>query len=138
MSHWLVKSDPDEYSASDLARDGTTVWEGVRNPTALGHLRNMRPGDDVLLYHTGKQKAIVARASVAAAPRADPADPGGKSVVVQLRFGSWLRSAIPLAAIKSAPEFADFDLVRISRLSVMPVSAAHWSRLLKLAGGAGA
>ncbi|MCG3125766.1 MAG: hypothetical protein CHACPFDD_00593 [Phycisphaerae bacterium] len=138
MARWLVKSDPDEYSAADLERDGVTSWEGVRNPTAQGHLRGMRAGDEVLVYHTGKQKAIVARATVAAAGRPDPSDPNGKAVAVQLRFEAWLARPVSLADIKAAREFADFDLVRIGRLSVMPVSAAHWSRLMKMAAPSGA
>lgn len=135
MKRWLVKSDPDEYSAEDLARAGRTVWDGVSNPLALRHLSSMSPGDEVLVYHTGDQKAVVALARVASSPRPDPRDKSGKVQVVDLEFVAPLARPVPLKDIRKEPNLADFDLVRISRLSVMPVSAAHWARLLKLAGG---
>ena len=133
MKRWLVKSDPEEYSAHDLARDGRTAWTGVRNPTAVAHLRAMTPGDEVLVYHTGAEKAIVATAAVCGEPRPDPSD--ASSAVVDLSFEGWLEQPVTLKAVKEDKFFADFDLVRLSRLSVMPVSAAQWSRLLRMGGG---
>lgn len=135
VNRWLVKSDPDEYSARDLARDGRTVWDGVTNPLALRHLRSMAAGDEVLIYHTGGEKAVVARARVASAPRPDPRDRTGKAYVVDLEFVAPLPRPISLVEIRKQAALADFDLVRISRLSVMPVSAAHWTKLMELAGG---
>lgn len=135
MRRWLVKSDPDDYSAADLERDGTTAWTGVRNAVAQKHLQAMRPNDEVLLYHTGDEKALVATASISAAPQADATDPEGKAMQVVLKFGAWLASPVPLRDIKADEAFAEFDLVRIGRLSVMPVPAALWSRLMKMAGG---
>jgi predicted RNA-binding protein with PUA-like domain len=135
VASWLVKSDPDDYSAVDLERDGSTSWTGVRNPVAQRHLREMKPGDDVLVYHTGDEKAIVATARVAFKPIPDPTDPDAKRVAVQLTFGAWLKSPVTLAGIKADPFFKTFDLVRVSRLSVMPVSEPQWKRLWKLAGG---
>lgn len=134
MNRWLVKSDPDEYSAADLERDGLTAWTGVKNATALIHLRAMKAGDPVLLYHTGDAKAVVAAATVAAGPRPEPDDPTGKLVVVDLAFDRWLKAPVPLAAIKADPAFKDFALVRIGRLSVMPVTEAEWKRLASLGG----
>jgi predicted RNA-binding protein with PUA-like domain len=136
VKRWLVKSDPEEYSAEDLARDGRTVWDGVSNPLALRHLRSMSPGDEVLVYHTGDQKAVVALARVASPPRPDPRDKSSKAWVVDLEFVAPLARPVRLADIRREASLADFDLVRISRLSVMPVSAVHWNRLMKLAGGA--
>ncbi len=136
MKRWLVKSDPEEYSAEHLARDGRTVWDGVSNPLALRHLRSMSPGDEVLIYHTGDQKAAVALARVVSPPRPDPRDKSGKAWVVDLEFVAPLARPVRLADIRKEAALADFDLVRISRLSVMPVSAVHWTRLMKLAGGA--
>lgn len=132
MGGWLIKSDPDEYSAHDLKRDRKTVWDGVANPTALIHLRAMRDGDAVLIYHTGGEKAILALAKVSGNPRPDPADARGKNVLVTIAFEKYLDRPVTLAEIKADKAFANFDLVRLSRLSVMPVSAAHWKRILAL------
>lgn len=133
MKRWLVKSDPDEYSAADLERDGRTTWDGVSNALAQQHLRAMAEGDAVLVYHTGKAKAVVAEARVSGGPRPDPADKAGKRVAVELAFERWLPRAVALAEIKADPTFEDFALVRIGRLSVMPVTAAQWNRIVKLA-----
>jgi predicted RNA-binding protein with PUA-like domain len=133
MNRWLVKSDPEEYSAHDLEREKRTTWTGVSNPVALKHLRSMADGDEVLVYHTGQQRAIVAFATVAGKPRTDPADKSGRSVLVELEFKRWLNKPVELVQIKDEAVFADFDLVRISRLSVMPVGAAHWKRVMALA-----
>jgi predicted RNA-binding protein with PUA-like domain len=135
MNHWLVKCDPDDYSARDLERDGRTAWDGVHNPVALRHLRSMTSGDLLLIYHTGKEKAIVATGQVASTPRDDPNDAG--SAIVDLAFSGWLKRPVTLAEVKSDPFFADFALVRQARLSVMPVTAAQWQRLLAMADAAG-
>lgn len=132
---WLVKTEPTDYAAEDLERDGTTDWTGVKNPTAQQHLRAMKAGDDVLVYHTGNVKAIVATATVERGPAPDPGDPAGKRVQVTLAFGGWLKTPVTLKQIKADERFADFDLVRMSRLSVMPVDGATWKALLGLAGG---
>lgn len=130
MPRWLIKSDPDEYSAADLERDGRTLWTGVRNATAQRHIRAMQAGDEVLIYHTGGQRSVVARARVAGAPAPDPTDKSGKAYAVELTFASWLKAAIELATIKADPALADMPLVRIGRLSVMPVTATQWHRLI--------
>ena len=135
MKHWLLKSDPDDYSTQDLERDGRTEWDGVKNPTALMHLRSMSAGDRLLMYHSGKQKAIVGTAVIVRGPYADPGDAGGKLVWVDIEFEQWLDHPVVLAAIKADPFFADFDLVRISRLSVMPVRAGQWKRLVAMSAG---
>ncbi|MBK8913324.1 MAG: EVE domain-containing protein [Phycisphaerales bacterium] len=130
-AHWLIKSDPDEYSALDLERDGSTNWEGVRNAAAQLHLRAMRPGDRLLIYHTGDEKSVVAHGTVASDPLPDPGDPAGKRVAVQVRFGGRLQRPVPLSEIRADPAFAELALVRIGRLSVMPVSPPQWNRLLE-------
>ncbi len=135
MAQWLVKSDPAEYSAADLARGKRTLWAGVRNATAQLHLRAMKAGDEVLIYHTGREKVVVAIAFVQQDARPDPTDATGKSQAVELAFKAWVKLPVTLATIKADPAFAEFDLVRIGRLSVMPVPAALWKRLVKLAGG---
>lgn len=131
MARWLVKSDPDDYAFADLVRDRRTRWDGVTNAAALGHLRAMRRGDDCLVYETGAVKAIVGRARVASNPVADRADP--KLVSVALAAGAPLPRPVPLAAVKADPAFAGWELVRISRLSVMPVPEPLWRRILRMA-----
>ncbi len=126
MAFWLVKSDPEDYSAADLERDGRTVWDGVRNALAQRHLRGMRPGDGVLVYHTGAERAVVARATVVGVPR-EAAD--GSGATVELEFAGWLPRPVPLAEIKADPALAGLALVRQGRLSVMPVTAEEWRRL---------
>lgn len=134
MNHWLLKSDPGEYSAADLQRDGSTIWDGVKNAAALIHMRAMRKGDAVLIYHTGDERAVVATARVSGDPQPDSRDPTGKLVGVPLAFDRWFSTPVTLAAIKADPAFRDFALVRIGRLSVMPVAAALWDRLVSLGG----
>lgn len=129
-TRWLVKSDPDDYGFSDLERDERTRWDGVSNALALRHLRAMRTGDDCLIYETGKVKAVVGVARVAAAAVAADGAPR-----VELAAVRRLGQPITLATIKADPAFADFALVRQGRLSVMPVESPLWSRLLRLGGG---
>jgi predicted RNA-binding protein with PUA-like domain len=136
MKRWLVKSDPQEYSADHLAEDKQTIWDGVSNPLAQKHLREMSKGDPVLIYHTGNERAVVALAHVAVGPKPDPDDASGKIAVVTIAFDKRLASPVTLADIKAEPAFASFDLVRLGRLSILPVSAGHWNRLMKMAGEA--
>jgi predicted RNA-binding protein with PUA-like domain len=134
MNHWLLKSDPETYSFDDLQRDKKTVWDGVRNNQALIYLRKFENGDEVLMYHSGVDKAVVGLAEVVSAPYPDPKLEDPKLVVVDLKFRQRLPSPIPLAAIKADPAFADLGLVRQSRLSVMPVPDALWKKLRTMAG----
>ncbi len=131
MGRWLIKSDPGSYGASDLERDRRTVWDGVTNAAAVKNIRAMAVGDDVLVYHTGEERAVVATARVVSPPR-DARGAGRASAVVDVEFGSWLASPVPLAAVKADPQLADFALVRIGRLSVMPVSDAQWRKIIAL------
>ena len=131
--NWLVKEEPTNYSFDDLVRDGRTTWSGVRNALAQKHLRAMQKGDRVLYYHTGNEKAVVGTASVAAAPAPDPADPSGKLYAFEIEAGRRLDRPVSLADIKAQPFFADFALVRMARLSVMPVTDAQWERITRQA-----
>ena len=133
MARWLLKTEPDTYSFDDLLRDKTTVWDGVANALALKHVRAMRKGDEVVVYHTGDAKAAVGLAAVASAPYADPAGGDEKLAVVDLKAGKRLASPVPLSVIKADPAFAGWDLLRIGRLSVVPVPDPMWDRLIKLA-----
>jgi predicted RNA-binding protein with PUA-like domain len=130
MAYWLVKSEPEEYSFADLLREGQVVWDGVRNAQAQKYLRAMTVGDEVLYYHTGKEKAIVGIARVRQHAFPDPTDP--RYSAVEIEPVAWLPKAIPLKRIKADKSLADFALVRQARLSVMPVSPEVWEYLLAL------
>jgi predicted RNA-binding protein with PUA-like domain len=132
MAQWLVKEEPDHYSYDQLERDGRTVWAGVRNPLAQKHLRGIRKGDRIFFYHTGKEKAVVgvARATTDAYP--DPADTTGRLHVVDVAPDKKLPQPVTLAAIKADRAFASFPLVRMSRLSVMPVTDAEWKQIVDM------
>jgi predicted RNA-binding protein with PUA-like domain len=131
-SRWLVKEEPDHYGYDQLVRDGKTVWAGVRNPLAQKHLRSIRKGDRLFYYHTGKEKAVVAVASAATDAYPDPNDATGRSYVVDVVPQQKLARPVTLAEIKADTAFASFPLVRLSRLSVMPVTDAEWSLIEKM------
>ena len=131
---WIVKTEPSTYSYDDLAHQKTAVWDGVKNNLALKYLRQMKPGDQVLVYHTGDEKAVVGLAEATSEAYPDPKQKDPKLAVVDLRAVERLPQAVPLAEIKRDRAFADLALVRIGRLSVMPVSAEQFKRLLKLGG----
>jgi predicted RNA-binding protein with PUA-like domain len=135
MAHWLFKTEPSEYSYADLARDKRVVWEGVSNATALIHLRAVRKGDTVIVYHSGKDKAAVGLAEVTRGAYADPklADP--KRVVVDLKPVRAFAHSVALADFRTDPVLRTTELVRITRLSVMPLTPAHYARVLERAGG---
>jgi predicted RNA-binding protein with PUA-like domain len=129
MAQWLVKEEPENYAYDQLERDRKTVWAGVRNPLAQKHLQSIRRGDRIFYYHTGKQKAVVAVATAASDPYPDPGDASGKLFVVEIVPEKALARPVTLAEIKADTSFASFPLVRMSRLSVMPVSDAEWKRI---------
>jgi len=131
---WLVKEEPANYPFSQFVKDGSTVWSGVKNPVAQKHLRAMKPGDRVFYYHTGNEKAVVGIARVASAPRPDPKDREGKLYVVDLVPDQPLAQPVTLAAVKAVKAFADFPLVRLPRLSVMPVTDDQWNWIAKQGG----
>jgi predicted RNA-binding protein with PUA-like domain len=130
MALWLFKQEPSCYGLADLQRDGQTVWDGISNSLALKNLGQVRRNDRVFLYHTGKEKAVVGEMRVVGDPRA--AADGGKGVVVDVAFVRALPRPVPLADIKADKSLAGWDLVRLPRLSVLPVSAAQWRRIEEL------
>ncbi len=132
--YWLLKTEPSDYSYADLNRDGRTVWDGVSNNLALKHLRNIKAGDWAFLYHTGKERALVGIAEVISDPYPDPKKSDVKLVVVDVKAREELPQSVSLADVKADSEFSDFLLVRLSRLSVMPVTPPQWNRLLAMAG----
>lgn len=133
-AHWLVKSEPDTYSYSDLQRDGRTVWDGVRNFAAAGHLKAMKTGDQVFFYHSQEGKDVVAIAQVAREAFPDASDPTGKFVAVELTPVRKLAKSVTLADMKANPALADMAMLRQGRLSVSPVSEPEWAEILKMAG----
>jgi predicted RNA-binding protein with PUA-like domain len=132
MAYWLFKEEPDHYSYSDLEREGSTLWDGVSNNLARLHLRQVRRGDRILYYHTGKEKAVVGemRAVSDAGPDSNSEDP--KAVVVQVRPVRRLRHPVTLGRIKEDALLDGWDLVRLPRLSVMPVTENQWRRVVEL------
>ena len=132
MSYWLLKTEPSTYSYDDLERERKTVWNGVTNNLALKNIRSMSKGDLAFIYHTGDEKSIVGIAEIVSSPYPDPKAKEPRLVVVDLQPKEKLRKPVALAEVKANKGFADFALVRIGRLSVMPVSAAHWKALLAM------
>lgn len=130
MAYWLLKTEPSDYAYADLERDQETLWDGVGNNLALKHLRQIRRGDLALIYHTGGERRVVGIAEVTSDPFPDPERDDPRLVVVEVKPQRRLAEPIPLADVKSDPELEDFDLVRLPRLSVMPVAETVWKRLL--------
>ena len=126
---WLLKTEPSTYSWDDLVRDKTTTWEGVTNPVALKHLAAMERGDNALIYHTGKEKAVVGLARVTRSAYSDPEAEDPKLLVVDIEAVRSLSRAVPLAEIKADSLFAESPLVRQGRLSVVPLTDEQFTRL---------
>ena len=135
MAQWLVKEEPDHYGYALLERDRRTVWAGVRNPLAQKHLRAIRKGDRIFYYHTGSERAIVAVARAISDAYPDPSDASGKLYVVDVAPDRKLPQPVTLGSIKADRAFATFPLVRMGRLSVMPVTDEEWSRIEKMSQG---
>jgi len=131
---WILKTEPSAYGFPDLVRERRTRWEGVSNAVALKHLRSMLEGDDALIYHTGNEKSLVGLARIASAPYPDPGRKDERLVVVDVEAGKALPRPVSLAEIKADPAFKDLGLVRLPRLSVVPVEPDQWKRLLAMAG----
>ena len=127
--NWLFKEEPTHYSFDELAKDGKTVWSGVKNPLAQKHLHAVKKGDRIFYYHTGHEKQIVGIAKALGDAYADPKDPNGKMAVVDVAPVKKLPRPVTLKEIKADARFKDFALVRISRLSVMPVTDQQWERI---------
>jgi predicted RNA-binding protein with PUA-like domain len=134
MGHWLVKQEPTTYSWDDLVRDGRTMWEGVRNFQARNNLKAMQVGDRVLFYHSGDGKEVVGIAEVARDAYPDPTSKEKGWVVVDLVPVRPLKKPVTLEAIKSVPALKDIQLVRQSRLSVMPLPTAAFDAIVKMGG----
>ena len=130
---YLLKSEPGTYSFADLERDGHTRWDGISNNLALKHLRSAHRGDQALIYHTGDERAVVGTAEITSDAYPDPKQKDSRLVVVDLKAGRRLPRPVSLGEIKQQSALKDFALVRMPRLSVMPVSDAQWKLLMELA-----
>ena len=134
MPNWLLKEEPTHYSFDDLVRDKKTSWTGVRNPLAQKHLRSIAKGDRIFFYHTGDEKSVVGIAKAGGAAYPDPADKDGKLYAVDVVPVKKLKAPVTLKSIKAEKAFASFPLVRMARLSVMPVTDEEWERIEKMSG----
>ena len=132
MARWLFKEEPTHYSFADLVRDGSTLWGGITNALALQHLRTVKPGDEVFFYHTGKEKAVVGVMRVVGGPVPDPEADDQKLVAVEVKPVRKLARPVTLAEIKADKALANWDLVRLPRLSVVPVTDPQWRRIEEL------
>ena len=134
MAHWLMKTEPGEWSWEDQVKEGTTHWDGVRNHQASNNMKKMKVGDRCFFYHSVKERQIVGVVEVVKEYYPDHTDPTGRFGMVDVKAVAPAPNPVTLAAVKADPAFADFLLVRSSRLSVVPVSAAHWKRLCGMGG----
>jgi predicted RNA-binding protein with PUA-like domain len=129
--NWLFKEEPEHYSYDAFVKDRGTTWSGVKNPVAQRHLHAVKKGDRIFYYHTGKEKAVVGIAKATGDAYSDPTDRSGKFAVVDVAPVRKLARPVTLKEIKADPWFKTFPLVRISRLSVMPVTDDEWDRIEK-------
>lgn len=140
MATFLFKTEPGEYSFADLVREKRCTWSGVSSPAALKHLRTVKKGDEILIYHTGEEKAVVGLAKAVSAPYEDPKAPGKndngqpKMAVVDMSPVKRAKTPVTLSAVKADSRFAEFALVKQGRLSVMPVPPSLDAALRKMAG----
>jgi predicted RNA-binding protein with PUA-like domain len=129
---WLFKTEPSEYSYDDLERETKAVWDGVTNSLALKHLREVRMGDEILIYHSVDEKAIIGLAQAVSDPYPNPREDDDKLIVINLKPKRRLVRPLTLSEIKVIEEFKEFDLLRLPRLSVMPIPDNYWDRLQDL------
>ena len=133
--NWLVKEEPENYNFEMLVKDGRTTWTGVKNPLAQKHLQTIKQGDNVFFYHTGKEKSVVGVARALSDAYPDSKDKTGKLHAFDLGPVRRLKKPVTLASIKTSGKFETFPLVRMSRLSVMPVTDSEWKAIEKMSEG---
>lgn len=134
MAHWLLKSEPGEWSWDDQLKVDREAWSGVRNHLAARHLRDMRSGDTAFFYHSVTEKRIVGIVSIVGEAEPDPSDPSGKFVIVWVKALKPFAEPVTLATIKADPDLTELPLVRQARLSVMPIPDAAWAKICELGG----
>jgi predicted RNA-binding protein with PUA-like domain len=134
IQRWLLKTEPTHYAFEDLVKKRREVWDGITNPLALQHLRTARGGDLALIYHTGQVRSAVGIARVLGAPYADPKRGDPRLAVIEIEPVRALVRSVSLDDMKGNAKLKGFDLLRLPRLSFVPVSAAHWAVILRMAG----
>ena len=135
MNYWLAKQEPSGprgYNVLQLQKDKKTMWDGVHNNLALKHIRNMKKDDLVFFYHTGDERQVVGIMSVISNPYPNPEEENKRFVVVDVKFKKLLKTPVTLDTIKKQKKFKDWELLRISRLSVMPVPKIIWDYIIKM------
>ena len=135
VNYWLAKQEPSGprgYNFSQLENEKKTVWDGVHNNLALKHIRNMKKNDLVFFYHTGDERQVVGIMSVITNPYPNPEEENKRFVVVDVKFKKLLKTPVTLDSIKKQKKFKDWELLRISRLSVMPVPKIIWDDIIKM------
>jgi predicted RNA-binding protein with PUA-like domain len=135
MNYWLAKSDPDTYGWSDLVRDGRTSWDGVRNYKARNYIRAMKPGDQVLFYHSGEEKSVVGAMKVLSAAYPDKTAEDEIWSAIDVAPAWTLKKPVALSTIKAEPSLREIHLVRVARLSVMPLEKEEFRTIVSLGGG---
>jgi len=135
MNHWLLKTEPSVYSYSDLERDKQTVWDGVRNPYAIRHIREAKIGDLAFIYHTGEEKQVIGIAEIISEPDNDPESEDPRLWVFEVKAKRKLKKPVTLAEIKADKRFKGSTLVRAPRLSVQAMPKELWDAILELSGG---
>lgn len=131
-NYWLGKQEPGSYNISSLEKDKKTVWDDVHNNLALKHMRQMKKGDLAFFYHTGDERQIVGIMEIASDPYPNPKEKNPRFIVVDVKFKKRLGRPVTLDEIKENKKFAEWDLLRISRLSVMPVPPKIWDEIIKI------
>ena len=132
VNYWLVKQEPKSYNFSILKKDKKTVWDGVHNNLALKHINNMKKGDFVLFYHSGDEKQVVGIMEVSSKPYSNPEETNERFVVVDVKYKKELQNPVTLSEMKKQKKFKNWELLRISRLSVMPVPKEIWNLIIKM------
>ncbi len=131
MNYWLVKQEPSSYNYDLLEKDKKTVWDNVHNNLALKHMRTMKKGDRAIFYHTGDEKAAVGILEITSNPYPNPNESDERFIIVDVKPISKFKKPVTLEEIKKDPKFKDWELLRISRLSVIPVPKMLWDEILK-------
>ena len=132
MNYWLLKEEPKKYSFDILQKEKNTTWDGVKNNLALKNIKQIKKGDELFMYHTGTEKLIVGIAKVTSKPYPDPNQNDKRLLVFDIKVKKRLKRTISLKEIKLISIFEDFELVKLPRLSVMPVSQKYWNYIIKL------
>jgi len=132
VNYWLAKQEPKSYNFSILKKDKKTIWDGVHNNLALKHINNMKKGDLILFYHSGDEKQVVGIMEVSSKPYSNPEETNERFVVVDVKYKKELQNPVTLSEMKKQKKFKNWELLRISRLSVMPVPKEIWNLIIKM------